>query len=390
MAAVRTKPVPAGDVPAVDKWQVLRDLATARQAYGLSDRDLGVLQALISFHPGADLGGASLVVHPSNRSICDRLNGMPNSTMRRHVARLVDAGIVVRRDSPNGKRYARRYGDEKIAYGFDLSPLARRAVEFRDAAEQARADAARLKRLREEASLMRRDLEALAVEGRSLAPSAAPWDAYSDMAALTARAQRRKLSADETAALRDRLSEALTEVKQALDLVENPGAETEELSTGPAENEQHIQSSNKDFKESEPCGSTSLRVVPGRDRTQCKEDVNVPGPECPTSDGSPDLRAVLSQCKEVQTFHDGPIRSWPDLVRAAGTVAPMMGITVGVWNEAVRDMGAGQAAAVVAAMLERFDRIQSPGGYLRSLSRKAAAQQFSCRKMIAALEARAA
>ncbi|QEW23678.1 Plasmid replication initiation protein RepC2 (plasmid) [Marinibacterium anthonyi] len=390
MAAVRTKPVSAGDVPAVDKWQVLRDLATARQAYGLSDRDLGVLQALISFHPGADLGGASLVVHPSNRSICDRLNGMPNSTMRRHVARLVDAGIVVRRDSPNGKRYARRYGDEKIAYGFDLSPLARRAVEFRNAADQARADATRLKRLREEASLMRRDLEALAAEGRSLAPSAAPWDAYSDMAALTARALRRKLSADETAALRNRLSEALTEVKRALDLVENPGAETEELSTAPTENEQHIQSSKKDFKESEPGGSGALRVVTNAQRTQCEENVNDPGPQCPSSDSGPDLRTVLDRCNEVQAFHEGPIRSWADLVRAAGTLAPMMGIPISVWNEAVHDMGARQAATVVAAMLERFDRIHSPGGYLRSLSRKAAARQFNCGRMIAALKKRAA
>ena len=111
--------------PAIsDKWKILKELAVARQAYGLSDRDISVLQALLSFHRATqlDLQG-DLVVFPSNRSICDRLNGMPNSTMRRHIARLVGTGIIARRDSPNGKRYARRVGGERIAYGFDLRPL---------------------------------------------------------------------------------------------------------------------------------------------------------------------------------------------------------------------------------------------------------------------------
>ncbi len=51
--------------------------------------------------------------------------GMPASTLRRHLAVLVDAGLIVRRDSPNGKRYARknRAGAIELAFGFDLSPL---------------------------------------------------------------------------------------------------------------------------------------------------------------------------------------------------------------------------------------------------------------------------
>ena len=41
--------------PTVDKWQALRALSTCRGDYALSDRDLAVLQALISFHPRTDL-----------------------------------------------------------------------------------------------------------------------------------------------------------------------------------------------------------------------------------------------------------------------------------------------------------------------------------------------
>ena len=98
---------------AISKWDVLRELAVARQTFALSDRDITVLQALLSFHPATelDLSGPCPVVYPSNKSICERLNGMPCSTMRRHIARLVQSGLILRRDSPNGKRYARRYGN---------------------------------------------------------------------------------------------------------------------------------------------------------------------------------------------------------------------------------------------------------------------------------------
>ena len=78
-----------------NKWEVLRELAAGREAFGLTDRDLTVLQVLVSFHQATILGGneSDIVIHPSNRAICERLNGMPCSTMRRHLAHLVLAGL---------------------------------------------------------------------------------------------------------------------------------------------------------------------------------------------------------------------------------------------------------------------------------------------------------
>ena len=54
------------------------------------------------------------------------------ATLRRHLAVLVECGLIIRRDSPNGKRFARkgRGGQVEQAYGFDLSPLVARAAEF--------------------------------------------------------------------------------------------------------------------------------------------------------------------------------------------------------------------------------------------------------------------
>ena len=83
--------------------------------------------------------------------------------LRRHLAALVDCGLVVRRDSPNGKRYARRgrEGDLEEAFGFSLAPLLARAHEFEAAAERVRADNRALRLMRERITLHRRDIQKL-------------------------------------------------------------------------------------------------------------------------------------------------------------------------------------------------------------------------------------
>ena len=148
---------------AVHKWNIFRALCTARERLGLSERSLAVLNALLTFHPETVLTGNDLIVFPSNEQIALRAHGMPSSTMRRHLALLVDAGLIIRRDSPNGKRYARkgRGGAVSQAFGFDLSPLVARAAEIEGLAEdghgrgasaslRARADHARQARHRQD------------------------------------------------------------------------------------------------------------------------------------------------------------------------------------------------------------------------------------------------
>lgn len=92
--------------------------------------------------------------------------------MRRHLARLVEAGLLMRRDSPNGKRYVRKHGEERVAFGFDLSPLYRRSAEIARAAEAVCEAEDRVRRLREVVSLMRRGLAALAEFGEEISSPA--------------------------------------------------------------------------------------------------------------------------------------------------------------------------------------------------------------------------
>lgn len=83
--------------------------------------------------------------------------------MRRHLAALVDAGLIERRDSPNGKRYAHRGrgGEIEAAFGFSLAPLLARAAEIANLAQQVAAERLRFKRAKEALSLCRRDVRKL-------------------------------------------------------------------------------------------------------------------------------------------------------------------------------------------------------------------------------------
>lgn len=370
----------------VNKWEALRELATARNSYGLSDRDMTVLQALISFYPATELEGDEMIVYPSNAAICERLNGMPCSTMRRHMAHLVHAGVVVRRDSPNGKRYVRRSGGDQTAYGFDLSPLAIRFAEFCTRAEEIRAEIDALDRLRETVSLMRRDLAGLVSYGQDARSDLGLWDQFSDLAILAARALRRKLGMVDLRALFAELDHALDVVRSVLE-----PASAIDMSTNNAENGQHYQNSNTQSHDFELRVETAKAA--GVEQTTVPEELaeaeappaieDTPLPRVP-------LGLVLASCSELHSYADGPIRHWHDFVRVMAAVRPMMGISPSAWEEAKTTMGPEEASVVLAAMLERFAEIKSPGGYLRSLTNKAARGEFSSGPMVMALMRRAA
>lgn len=350
----------------VDKWAILRDLVAGRETFGVSDRDLTVLQALVSFHPGNDLGDPErLIVYPSNSTICDRLNGMPCSTMRRHLARLVEVGLILRNDSPNGKRYIRRSALGEQRFGFDLSPLLRRADEIRAAAQQARDTAAAMADLRSDISLMRRDVISLLDLVESQGGALPSDDQQRSLVNLAGRILRRKPCAQDLWTLHNELTTVLKDIRGRIST-----DQTDELGTWDNQNEQHYQRSDKEDLESE-C---------------CKEKANgVPAAEEPAE---LTLDAIVSTCGDIVQFVNHDIRTWSDLVHAADQVRPMMGIELSVWSRVKGSMGAICAAATLAAILQRFTQIRSPGAYLQALAAKAQAGQFSIDRMIRALSRR--
>lgn len=384
-AHLRVVERPEASVPGkpINKWELLRELSKAQAAFGVTERDLTVMQGLLSFFPDDALGGnAEMVVFPSNKAICERLNGMPCSTMRRHLARLVEAGLLMRRDSPNGKRYVRKHGEERVAFGFDLSPLYCRSEEVARAAEAVREAEDRVRRLREVVSLMRRDLAAVAEFGEEIRPGLGIWDQLRDKAVLTARALRRKLTLEELSAYRTDLDALLDHARNVID-----GPETEEMNTNGANTERHHHNSNEESIDLEPAleKGGAAAGAPEAETDALVADVEEADtrrvPKIP-------LHLVIAGCPSLKTFYQGDIRHWHQLFDAACHVRPAMGISASAWEEAQRFMGPEQASIVVVAMLERFADIRSPGGYLRALTSKAAAGEFSCGPMIMALMSR--
>ncbi|MFC3571177.1 plasmid replication protein RepC [Paracoccus simplex] len=384
-AHLRVVERPEASVPGkpVNKWELLRELSKAQAAFGVSERDLTVLQGLLSFFPDDALGGnTEMVVFPSNKAICERLNGMPCSTMRRHIARLVDAGLLMRRDSPNGKRYVRKHGEERVAFGFDLSPLYCQSEKVARAAEAVREAEDRIRRLREVVSLMRRDLAALAEFGEEVQPGLGLWDQFRDKAVLTARALRRKLTLEELSAFRADLEPLLDHARNVID-----GPETEKMNTNGANIERHHHNSNKESIDLEPALEKGGAAAGAPD-----VETDAPGADVEEADTRRvpkiPLHLVIAGCPSLKTFYQGDIRHWHQLFDAACHVRPAMGISASAWEEAQRFMGPEQASIVVVAMLERFADIRSPGGYLRALTSKAAAGEFSCGPMVMALMSR--
>ena len=227
---------------------------------------------------------------------------------------------------------------------------------------------------------MRRDLAALAEFGEEIQPGLGLWDQLSDTAALTARALRRKLSLEDLSAFRAELETLLDQARNVID-----GPETEEMNTNDAHFERHHHNSNKESIDLEPAldkGGATAGSPLDVDKGEPLADVE--GPDTRRVPKIP-LHLVIAGCPSLKTFYQGDIRHWHQLFDAACHVRPAMGISVSAWEEAQRCMGPEQASIVVVAMLERFSDIRSPGGYLRALTSKAAAGEFSCGPMVMAL-----
>ncbi|MEO9575352.1 MAG: plasmid replication protein RepC [Tateyamaria sp.] len=369
-AAARANDAPT--LPHVDKWELLRTLCTARAAFGITDREIGVLEALLSFHPEKLLGGnADMVVFPSNRALMERCHGMAESTLRRHLASLVDAGLILRHDSPNGKRYARRDADGEVlrAFGFDLSPLLVRAPEISQAAEVAHVAAERLRTLREEVSLQKRDAQKMALYGQEQG-HIGPWeDLLVDLLDVT-RLMRRKLSLAE-------LEEVCVHVSELLDQVLHFISEAEEMSGNDVVSERHYQNSNTDTSDLEPCLEKSRAVDVD---TQKAEDTTSGKPEVPIP-----LGLVLRAVPEALEYAQGSINSFADLARLGAFLRGMIGISPSAWQDAVDAMGAEVAGITVCCLLQRIDDIRAPGGYLRKLTEQAQIGKYSVARVVMAL-----
>ena len=353
------------------KWNIFRALCTARSRLGLSERSLTVLNALLTFHPETVLSGDNLVVFPSNEQIALRAHGMPSSTMRRHLAQLVDARLLIRRDSPNGKRYARkgREGAISQAFGFDLSPLVARADEIMGLAEAVMAEQRAYRYARERITLARRDIVKMIETGieEDVPPPIGQVGSTWESVHAHFRAMVSRIPANASLQALEEAGGALAALAAELTKTLENHVKQSNMGAKGARNEHHIQNSNtKPPIDLEP----SLREGPE------------PRAEPPRKQPEPAERAyplgmVVSACPDIVDYAKGGISHWRDLLAAAAVVRGMLGISPSAWEEAQSVMGEIPAAIIIACLLQRSAAISSAGGYLRELTRKAGVGEFS-------------
>ena len=375
---------------AVHKWLVYRAICEAKAALGIGDRALAVLNALLTFHPETVLTAidsknddgdrqqlSGLVVFPSNDQLSLRAHGMAPATLRRHLAVLVECGLLIRRDSPNGKRYARKGqgGAIETAFGFDLMPLVARAAEIERLAAAARAERRDYLVVRERITLVRRDISktiAMGVEENV----ASDWRGFQQTYSTLARSIPRTATKAELEPLRAALEALAEEIRTVLESHVN----SQNQSANESQTERHIHNSNTNPIEFEPALQESRRGgQPPQEfvtRQKAEPSIKKHTPRTPQWRQF-SLGMILDACPDVSSYARHGITSWRDLVTTAELVRSVLGVSPSAWEDACSILGEEDAAIVVAAILQRVEAIKSPGGYLRNLTERARAGEFS-------------
>jgi replication initiation protein RepC len=357
----------------VDRWKLLRALTEARQAYQLSSRSIAVLEALLSFYPDKMLDGSvPLIVFPSNHELSMRLRGMSAPTIRRHIATLVEIGFILRRDSPNGKRFVRRdsNGEIAMAFGFDLAPLTFRAAEIETQAEKIREENRIRQQLRFSITIHLRDISKTILSALN-ENREGDWEAlYDQLQALSGRVERNGTLTNLT--IRE---QALSNLRRQVENLYLSNVSEPQMSGNERENEHHIQNSNiESFDKTKPVKTEKSEIQIADKQTTAKTQIK-----------TPHLNEILNHCPQIENYAVRGIQNWKDLVTTAGHIRSMLGITLSAWQQACESMGEINAAVTVAALLERSDTIHSAGGYLRKLSQKAEIGQYSVQPVLRAL-----
>ncbi len=360
----------------VQKWRVFKSVREARDLIGATDRSLAILNALLSFHPDTELAAdGDLIVWPSNEQLIARANGMSPTTLRRHLAVLVDCGLVIRRDSPNGKRFARkgRGGQVEQAYGFDLSPIVARAEEFAELAETVLAEKRAYKAVKERLTLVRRDIVKMIDAGIE---EGVPgnWGKmtriYQEIIGRLPRTAPRQI----LESLVEELELLWIEIHEALETF----TKTQNPTANESRSDRHIQNSNPDSISESEYGLGEKEEA-GGSVAETDNLHSLPKRELP-------LGIVLDACANWRELaKDGEIRQWRDFLAAAEVARPMLGVSPSAWRDACEVLGERQAAITLAAIYQRAEQINNSGGYLRSLTERARDGKFSVWPMIMAL-----
>jgi len=309
-----------------DIWTIFRALRDARSVFGLRPGHIQTLQAMLSFLKP----GHGETVFASNNSICQRVGGIDERTLRRHINRFVELGFIKRNDSSNRKRYrVRSSGGQCISYGLSLAPLLQRASELIAIAHE-------IENNRRDRIFVRKQI----LTKLAHLEEHDPGNTFINHAR---KALRRKLSLPEYHAL---LADTDREC-QSLHTPDDP-PETVELPANDGQTVRHQSKSEEEKKDLDSnIGNEALK---------------------------PDL--LTSVCDQATSFSTERLRNWLDIENHARTLAPMIGIHPDTFEKAKNAVGAQKASCAIFIMLQLGKRIRDFGAYFHSITLGQRQDQF--------------
>ncbi len=324
---------------------VVATLRNAAPRLGLSASVISTLDAMLScLAPKRN----HHTVFASNKTLTFRRNGISDRTIRRHAAVLQEIGLLVRRDSPNRKRFTKHNSHEgkALRFGFDLSPLFARLHEIA-------AMAADVLREREQIDYLRAKIRSAANQSLQSEPN--------DVVALnTLRILRRKLSLKDCEQILAELPISNVEAEAADDLSDKF---TAAMTASDGQLVRHHHKSNKEHIDKET-RSPKIKTSP----TTEEPPITIP--------------ELLSACPEAAQFALRRIETVHDVVAHARTLAPMIGISSQSYETAHERLGALRAAATVWAIMQFHGKIKTVGAYFRSVTTGSKSSEFSPEKLV--------
>jgi replication initiation protein RepC len=320
-----------------DVWTIFRALRDARSVFGLRPGHMQTLQAMLSFLKP----GHGETVFASNTSICQRVGGIDERTLRRHITRFIELGFIRRNDSSNCKRYRVRSSDgECVSFGLSLTPLLQRASELIAIAQE-------MENIRRDQVFVRK----LILTKLAHLEENDPTNSFIQD---TRRALRRKLSLTEYRAL-------LADTDAECQCLSTPDDSPETMKP-PANDGQIVRHQSKSKKEKKDLESKS-------------HNTNL----------SPEK--LISVCDQAVSFSTDQLRNWFDIENHARTLAPMMGIHPETFEKAKNIVGTQKASCAIFIMLQLGQRIRDFGAYFHSITLGQRRSQFNPAALVERLSA---
>lgn len=299
-----------------------------------------------------------IIVWPSNEYLMQR-TGLSERSIRYGIRGLVDAQLVITRDSPNGKRFARKRGGVVIdAYGFDLTPVFARRGEWVELIERKNLARDIQRALFDDITVARRATEEAIAAIASNYPEAAHSELGERLVALVRSTPRR------SGTVSRELLEGLLEDYRAMRVE----AETAFYKAGSGGKDCRLKETNTEKSFIKDCNS-DIQMDVGE----------IPRPKHPL----PSIDLISEACPSLVEYGQNA-RTEEDVIVAGSYLRGSIGASPDAWNEALKLFGPFKAAVMVLITLQLHEddvssgqhRIKNPGGYFRAMVRLHAAGRF--------------